>query len=416
MGRIDLDELTRRVESLEEFSIRFLKEILSIPTVSPSGERYGDFAKRSRELLEEQGVDVEIIEVPQEYVDKVVPEEGRGNPRYIVRASIGDKNNIKLHLNGHYDVVPGGPGWRVTEPFKPVLKDGKIFGRGATDMKGGVASIATALAALAQYQDRLDFGVEAVFVPDEEIGGEAGTGYVVSNNLVRGRYVVIAEPSSLDQVYIGHKGLVWGIVRVKGKSAHASTHWLGVNAFENAVKLASEIFSKLAPSIESRRSSYRFDVPEGAKPTIMFGGLVRGGEKINQVPGEFSFSFDRRLVPEETVDKAWREIEEFIKEASRRLGIDVELSMVQKMEPVVVDPNAKIFNAIEESMLKITGRRPNRIVCIGGLDMRYYVYKGYETATIGPGILGTAHAPDEYILVSDMINAAKLYTILPFHL
>ena len=138
---IDPDLVVRDVESYRDFAVRFLGEIVSIPTVSPWGEGYEEFARVSKELLESVGVSVEIHRVPQEYVDPRVPPEGRGRARYIVLARIGNRDNVILHFNGHYDVVPGGPGWSVTEPFKPRIVDGKLYGRGTTDMKGGIAAI-----------------------------------------------------------------------------------------------------------------------------------------------------------------------------------------------------------------------------------------------------------------------------------
>jgi len=105
-------------------------------------------------------------------------------------------------------------------------------------------------------------------------------------------------------------------------------------------------------------------------------------------------------------------VREFVEEAAKRVGAEVEVRLVHSMEPVIVDPNARIFRAIEEAASLVTGSRPRKIVCIGGLDMRYYVAKGFETATYGPGVLGMAHAPDEYIEVEDVINAAKIYTAL----
>ncbi len=410
---IDPGLVVRDVESYRDFAVRFLGEIVSIPTVSPWGEGYEEFARVSKELLESMGVSVEIHRVPQEYVDPRVPPEGRGRARYIVLARIGNRDNVILHFNGHYDVVPGGPGWSVTEPFKPRIVDGKLYGRGSTDMKGGIAAIATTMASLSKHVDRLGIGVEAVFVPDEEIGGSTGTGYVVEKGMVRSRYVVIAEPSGLGQIYIGHKGAVWGEVVVKGRTGHGSTPWLGVNAFDKATLIARKMFDELVPRIEAKKSKYTYDLEEGNKATIMIGGYLKGGEKINQIPGEVVFSFDRRLIVEESIEDAWREIKEFIEDTARKVGADVELRLVHKMEPVVVDPGSRIFGTIEKAAERVLGARPRKIVCIGGLDMRYYVAAGYEAATYGPGVLGTAHTPDEYIEIEDMVSASKIYSLLP---
>lgn len=406
-----MSRVSREVESLRGLAARFLEAIVSIPTVSPWGHGYEDFAKASKELLEAEGVSVEIHRVPQDYVDRRVPAEGRGRPRYIVIART--EGRPAVHFNGHYDVVPGGPGWRVTEPFSPRIVGDRLYGRGSTDMKGGIASIATALVAISRIYRGAGPGAEAAFVPDEEIGGETGTGYLVERGLVGARSVVIAEPSGLAQVYMGHKGAVWGEVVVRGRTGHGSTPWLGVNAFEKATLLAREMFERLVPAVEARRSKYAYDLEEGSRATIMIGGLLRGGEKINQIPGEVVFSFDRRLVVEERTEEAWEEVRRLVEEAARRLGVDAEVRLVHRMEPVLVDPGAGIFRAVEEAARAAAGISPRRVVCIGGLDMRYYAARGYEVATYGPGVLGAAHAPDEHIELGDVERAAKIYALLP---
>jgi len=186
-----------------------------------------------------------------------------------------------------------------------------------------------------------------------------------------------------------------------------------VNAFDKATLIARKMFDELVPRIEAKKSKYTYDLEEGNKATIMIGGYLKGGEKINQIPGEVVFSFDRRLIVEESIEDAWREIKEFIEDTARKVGADVELRLVHKMEPVVVDPGSRIFGTIEKAAERVLGARPRKIVCIGGLDMRYYVAAGYEAATYGPGVLGTAHTPDEYIEIEDMVSASKIYSLLP---
>lgn len=409
-------ELFNRVDSMRDYSKKILMDLIRIPTVSPSGEFYEEFISYTRELLSREGFDVEIIDVPQEIVDEKVPPEGRGRRRRIILASIGSVDNVIIHFNGHYDVVPGGPGWSVTEPFKPVEIDGKIYGRGATDMKGGIVAALVSMIALREYLDKIRAGLEIALVPDEEIGGYSGTGYLVSLGRVRGRYVIISEPSGLNQIYIGHKGTVWGRVIVRGKTAHGSTPWLGVNAFEKAVILASEMMKRIVPETMKIKSSYEYDLPEGGIATIMLGGYLRGGDKTNQVPGEVIFSFDRRVIVEERAIDVWNDLREKILSIARENNIDAEVVLEQLSEPVLTDPNSRLIKALERASEEVLGRRARKIVCIGGLDMRFYAEKRYEVATYGPGVLGKAHAPDEYIEISDVLEASKVYIKTLFNL
>jgi len=389
--------------------IKLLMDMISIPTISPEGDNYIEFSKLVAEFLSSYGISSEIHRIPLEYTDPRLPDVGRGKPRYVVIARIGDPGKVIIHFNGHYDVVSGGPGWRITEPFKPRVVGDRVYGRGSSDMKGGIASIVLSMIALQRSAEALGHGVEAFLVPDEEIGGETGTQYVVENNMVRGRYIIIAEPTGLERIYIGQKGRIRGLIVVRGRSAHGASPWLGVNAFEKASRLAVKMFDELVPRIEAKRSRYRYDYEEASKATLMIGGLLRGGDKINQVPGEVIFSLDRRLIVEENVDEAWSEIKAYVEDVARSMGIDLDLKLILAQNPAVADENSRIFAAIEASLAEVTGIRPGKVVCYNGLDMIYYLQRGYEAATYGPGGYGTPHAPDEYIEIGDILKASKIY-------
>ncbi|MEM4798975.1 MAG: M20 family metallopeptidase [Sulfolobales archaeon] len=412
----DLRSIHEKIDSMRDLAEELLIDMIRIPTVSPSGEYYNDFINFASERLLREGFDVEILDVPQNLVDEKVPAEGRGRRRRIIIASIGDKSNIILHFNGHYDVVPGGPGWSITDPFKPVKINGRIYGRGATDMKGGIVSSIISMIALRDYADRNRLGLEIALVPDEEIGGYTGTEYLVSIGRVRGRHVIISEPSGLNQIYIGHKGTVWGRVIVRGRTAHASTPWLGVNAFEKMVMLAGEMFRRIVPETFSIKSRYEYDVPEGNTATIMIGGFLKGGEKTNQVPGEVVFSFDRRVIIEEKASEVWENLRSKILSIAKEIGVEAEVVLEQISEPVIVDLKSPVVRALERASEEVLGSMARKVVCIGGLDMRYYARAGYDVATYGPGVLGTAHAPDEYIEVGDIIRASKIYVNTFFNL
>ncbi|MEM4487905.1 MAG: M20 family metallopeptidase [Desulfurococcaceae archaeon] len=395
--------------------VKLFLDMISLSTISPEGTNYKEFVELIRDFLKDYGIIVTIETIPSEYTDPRLPAEGKSKPRYLAIIRVGDSRNTILHFNGHYDVVAGGPGWTVTEPFKPKLIDGKVFGRGAGDMKGGITATILSIVGLLGAIDKTGYGIEIFLVPDEEIGGETGTQYITENNKVRGRYVVIAEPTGLNRIYIGQKGRIRGLVIVKGKTAHGASPWLGVNAFERASRLAVKMFDELVPKVESKRSKFKYDIEEASKATLMIGGLLKGGEKINQVPGEVIFSIDRRVIPEETVEDAWREIEEFIAIKAKELGIDVETNLILSQESAVADPNLKLYEAIERSSANITGVKPDKVVCFNGLDMIYYLMKGYEVATYGPGAVGV-HAPNEYIEVNNIVTASKIYAELYLNL
>ncbi len=392
-----------------EWGIEVLKDMVSVPTVNPPGERYGEFAKLSKELLEELGFGVDVVEVPRSYVERHYPEYAQ-YPRYIVLARYGEGRPV-LHFNGHYDVVPAGSGW-TKDPFSPVVESGRVYGRGSSDMKGGIAAFLVAAKTLVESGRRPKGSIEVALVPDEEIGGLTGSGYLVREVGVRPDYAIIGEPSGSGTVWIGHKGAVWAIVEVFGRQAHGSTPWLGVNAFEAMVEVAQRFAREYAASLEARRSSYEYDDPRGARPTAMIGGEVRGGAKVNVVPGYCAFSVDRRVVPEERVEEVKREILEFVERVARELekkGVKVSARITNELPPALTDPSSELVKTIKAVAEEVLEAGVRTTVCLGGLDMRFYTEVGIPTVTYGPGLLGVAHIADEYIPVEEIGRVARVY-------
>jgi len=405
--------LARLPDWVYKLAEEVLVESIKYPTVL--GKAYEDLAKYYAEALAKHGVHVTLHTVPREYAEKhLLPEHNQDKPRVIVLARAGKGGRV-LQFNGHYDVVAPGEGWSVTEPFKPKRVGYRVYGRGASDMKGGVAAVLAALAYMASRED-LDIVVEAALVPDEEIGGATGTGYLVNVMGSRPDWAVIAEPSGLDNMWIGHKGLVWGYVKVYGKQAHGSTPWLGDNAFEKAVLVAKYFMDYYISRLKERRSSYEYDTPGGEHPTITMGGRVIAPGSINVVPGVSGFSVDRRLIVEERADEVLRELVEFVEKAARELGVKAEFTLVEKMNPALTDPNSTIARKLAESAREVLGFEPRKTVCVGGLDMRYYTYVGVEAVTYGPGDRATPHKADEYIDVRDIHRAAEIYVNLAYKL
>ncbi len=405
MSRLDI------VRENIEWGIKVLKDMVSIPTVNPPGEKYGDFAKYSKELLKSIGFSVRVYEVPADYVRRYYPDYA-GYPRYIVVGRYGEGSPV-VHFNGHYDVVPAGSGW-TKKPFDPVIEGGRLYGRGSSDMKGGIAAFIAAAKSFVESRRGFRGSIEIALVPDEEIGGETGAGYLVRELGLRPDYAIIGEPSGSGTIWIGHKGALWVVVEVHGKQAHGSTPWLGSNAFEYMVRVASRLMGEYLPYLETKRSSYEYDDPRGARPTAMLGGEVKGGAKINVVPGYYSFSIDRRVTPEERLEDVEKEIREFVGKAASELpsNVRVEIKVVNRLPPALTDPNSDLVMVAKEVARVVLGAEPRTTVCLGGLDMRYYTEVGVSTITYGPGLLGTAHIADEYLPVDDFERMVYIYYLM----
>ncbi len=253
-----LDKIDKIINEQKDYLVKLLCGLIEIPTVNPPGENYREITDYLTSVLKEIGLRAEVIRVPRDVVAKYYPEYV-DYPRYNVIARFSKGKGPTIHFNGHYDVVPAGSGWTM-KPFKPVVKEGKIYGRGATDMKGGIATIITTAKALIEADAEFNGTIELSFTPDEETGGQTGVGYIVEEGLVKPDYAIVAEPSGLDLIWIGNKGAVWLLVEVFGRQAHGSTPWKGVNAFEKMVELAYKMIHELKPKIESKKSKYDYGI------------------------------------------------------------------------------------------------------------------------------------------------------------
>uniref|UniRef100_A0A7J3ZIQ6 ArgE/DapE family deacylase n=1 Tax=Fervidicoccus fontis TaxID=683846 RepID=A0A7J3ZIQ6_9CREN len=406
-------------EELKREGLDLLLQLISIPSISPSGEHYEEIVSALREFFEKHSIDVEVFRVPEEYQKRNCKQAG-SLPRYIVRALVEGEERPWLQLNGHYDVVPGGPGWTKTDPFTPLVVGDLVYGRGATDMKGGLTSMALSLVLYSQQKKR-PTTLDAVFVPDEEIGGECGTGYylhLLGDNLPD--CAIIAEPSSPNYIYVGHRGGLWLKVRIKGRTAHGSTPWAGVNAFINMAKLVVWLEENYVKGLSYVKSKYEYDIPNANSPTAMIGGEAGVPQgKANQVPGEAFFTIDRRLVVEEKLEDVEEELRQTIIEAARRLGIEednIEITITSRVKPAIVPPGNVLSRAITARAQQLGLPKPREVVSVGGLDLRYYTERGVLVVSYGPGVHKASHSPDEYVSFKEVLKFAEIYSKLPFEL
>ena len=397
------------------FLVETLKRLISVPTVNPPGESYEEMAGLLSSILEGLGLRVEVHRVPDEVVERFYP-WARGHPRFIVLARLGAGRPV-LHFNGHYDVVPPGQGWSL-DPFQPVVRDGRVYGRGASDMKGGIASIIAAVKALVDSGWEPGRGtLELSFTPDEETGGETGVRYMLEKGLSSPSYAVVAEPSTTSRIWIGNRGAVWARVKVYGRQAHGSAPWLGLNAFEAMAELAVWLRENYVPALSRKKTDLPMDDPRAASPTLTMGGEVRGGAKTNVVPGYYEFSLDRRLIPGEEPEAVVEELREALGRADRELGLSrrgfrVELAVDGAAAASWIPPDHPFVETVASTVREVLGVEPARTICIGGLDTRYFQERGIPAVTYGPGGLGVAHKPDEYVPVDELVAAARVYAAL----
>lgn len=385
--------------------IRLTEEFVNVPTVNPPGEHYVEMAELIAKRLEELGFAVELVNVPE----SKLREFGLQLPRVNVIGRLeGVGGGPTLVFNGHYDVVPAGTGW-VSDPFKAIVREGKIYGRGTSDMKAAFAAMMIAVKAIKKVGLRLKGDLVFTATPDEETGGHTGAEYIVKNGLVRGNACIIGEPTEPDKVCVAHKGVLWLEVTTYGRSAHASMPHLGINAVEKMAKVIIS-FEKLKTTLSKRKT--KAPMPEEVRsPTIMVGGVIQGGVKINVVPDKCTVTIDRRLIPEENFDQAEKEILDLLNDLMREdPELRIEVRVLERAAPAYTPVEEKIVQVLTQSIRNVYGREPIISGLAGFTDMRFF-NQLMPSVLYGPGSMTQAHVANEFVAINDLINAAKVYAL-----
>lgn len=400
-----------RLDSMTGEMVEFLRELIRIPTVNPPGENYRECAELIGEKLRQFGYDVRYVEAEGR------PEHTERHPRVNV---VGRFENTPartlLHFNGHFDVVPVGDGWTV-DPFAGVVQDGRVYGRGATDQKAGIAASIYAVEAIRRSGVELRGVVEQSGTVDEESGGFAGMAYLAEHGVVhrdRTDYVIITEPLNVDRVCLGHRGAYWFEVRTLGRIAHGSMPFLGVSAISKMADFIAAIERDLQPAIRDRVTSMPVE-PGGARhPSIninsISGGQPAGGLQTPCVAHRCQAVFDRRFLMEEPIGEVKREIRDVLDGLqSRDADFQYELKDLMTVSPVMTDPESKLVTTMAGAVQDVLGSKPPLIASPGTYDQKHVMRLGLVDQCIayGPGILHLSHQPDEYCRVDHLVSAAK---------
>jgi succinyl-diaminopimelate desuccinylase len=311
-----------------------------------------------------------------------------------------------IAMNGHLDTVPVSDlvAWR-TGPFDPtVSEDGKkLFGRGASDMKSSVA--VNVMQVLSSQPVPLRGSVQTHVVSDEETGGAFGTRFLIeeiaAGRLPRPNYCLIGEKSDL-KVRNAERGLLAVDVTCLGRAAHtAAARVTGINAIAKAAKAILSL----------EKDIDRFH-PAVGKPVISV-NTIQAGVAHNVVPGECTFSIDRRLIPGETRESAVAEIAASLDDIARedpafRYELDVD-PLKDHIPANITEESSRIVQALRASITKVTGQEPEYFVAwAGATDGRFYRQAGIDTVGYGPSG-ENAHGANEAVQIDDLVTQARVY-------
>jgi acetylornithine deacetylase/succinyl-diaminopimelate desuccinylase family protein len=322
-------------------------------------------------------------------------------------ASLGPADGGGILVLGHTDTVPAGDGWTY-EPFGATVESGRLFGRGAADMKGGLAAAVAAMAALARTSVPLRERVMLAAVIDEEEHGQGVRAFLARRPSAR--CALVAEPTDLDTV-IACRGNCYVEIEVEGRAAHAGTAELGRNAIYGAAR-AVEAIRRLDDGL----AAHRHPLLGRAAWSV---GTIHGGTATAVVPAACSVSVDRRLLPGQTGEQALSEVEG----ALERLALE-DADLRAKAELLMEIPSFEL--ASDDPLVHVVHRAsveagaPERplggwtAACDGGYIMRD---AGIPAIVLGPGsVAEQAHKPDESIDLSEVVLAARIYALVMLRL
>lgn len=387
----DLDEKVRRAVKKNEIE-SLVKRLVSIESHCDVPTREKEVAEFLNDYLGREGVPTKLRKV------------GKDRPNVIATIKGTTGGGRSLMLNGHTDTVPAYE--MDMKPFTPRVTGGRLYGRGALDMKGGLGAMAMALVAIDRARIELQSDLVLTAVVGEELRSE-GTEDIV----VRGPKTdaaIVGEPTDLE-IQPSHRGLEWLEVHFTGKAAHGGQASRGVNAITMAAKFINTIDTELMPRLESRKS--RSTLP----PTLNI-GVIKGGQQPSSVADKCVVRIDRRWIPEESLDTVFEDIYDVFDSVKKncpwfkaKLKRDTSNMKTMTHVPNVVEKSHPVVRTLKDSVGRATGKRPKVTTFWGWTDAALLTHFAKTPAVVfGPGGAG-AHSRTEYVKTDHLKICTNVY-------
>ncbi len=357
--------------------VALAKQVLRIDSENPPGNEYR-LALFVKNELKSLGFKVKTYEFAKK----------RPNVVGILKGRVGKESVL---LSPHLDTVPAGKGWKFN-PYAAVIKNGKIYGRGATDCKGNLISAIEAMRSLKQDGIKLDKDIIFAATVDEESGSARGIIPLIEKGILRPSCCLILDSDDFE-IIVAQKGLVHFKVKIFGKKAHGAYPWLGVNAIE------------IAAGIIEGLKNYKFKSKKHAflrEPTINI-GTIKGGDKVNMVADFCEFEVDLRFLPQMEPHGILSDIKKIIKKNSKKFKLEIE--GLQKPCEIKIDhPLVKVLMDVNKGLFGRCRLKGSE----GATVISFFSDKGIPSVATGFGCSGQAHTTDEYAKVNDLFNGARL--------
>lgn len=322
-----------------------------------------------------QGKEIEARIIDNDGVKSLMAETGSGEPQ--------------ICLSGHLDVVRPGEGWQVTEPYSPRIEDGKLYGRGAADMKAAAAALINAFVRL--NRSEAEGSVTLMLTGDEELGGERGTERLTDENEFD--YAIVGEPTDLN-IQVGTRGVMWLDIVVKGDSHHASR----VSSEQNVMREVPEVVTALNEMEMTFTSDNVLPDPTAAVTSI------EADETYNSTPSAVRIGMDVRYISGQSPET----VIEDVKGALDSTGADFRVELKGDFAKPTKLKDEEFRKKSEDAVENVTGKKPECITGGGASDGRFFYRNGTPFIELGLD-QEPVHTQDEYCSLDDLELLSDIY-------
>lgn len=366
----------------KERLIKLTQKVISINSENPPGNEYA-LAKFIEKDMRSLGLQVKTYTYAKKRPNIVATLEGSWPRAKAAKEAI--------LLTPHFDTVPIGKGWKV-KPLGGEIKNGKLYGRGASDDKGNLASCMEVMRSLVEDGAQLNKDVVMAATADEETGSHAGIIPLIENKVLKPRLALVMDSSEFDAVIV-QKGLIHARIQIFGKKAHGAFNWRGDSAIERAARVINKL--------KKLKWQYRRH-PLLRGPTMNV-GVIKGGEKVNMVCDFCEFALDTRFLPGMDPKAVLKKIRTVIASEAKRFKIVVD----DLQHPSEIDrahPFIKTYLKTARKMGCPAAAKGSE----GATVMTFFNRQRIPAFATGFAAHGTAHANDEYIYVRSLVKGTKV--------
>lgn len=396
------------IERQENEMAQALMELIRIPAIAPESRGEGELKKTEKlmQILENVGFD-KIERYDAE--DERIPSKKRPN---IIAYYYGEDIAEKLWVITHLDVVPPGEEsfWTVTKPFEPIIKEGRIYGRGSEDNGQSIVASVFAVKALKSLGIKPKRTVALAFVSDEEQGSTYGIAHLIKQGLFQKDDLIVVPDSGNENgsfIEVAEKSGLWFKVCTIGKQAHASRPDKGLNAHRIGMECVLAL-DKMLHEKYSFKNEY-FDPPES---TFEMTKKDKNVDAVNIIPGEDVVHFDCRILPSYNLQGILKDVHDVAEEFEKKSGAKIKIDVLhESVAPKPTDANSKIVVMLTEAIGKIRGIKP-KVGGIGGGTCAAFFRKIEVPAIVWSTIDEMAHQPNEYAKIENLVNDAKVFASL----